>query len=339
MAINVNPEEDFHVVLNGNVMALPLDRLDDWYQSDIISDETLIWQQGLGEWMRLDLVLAQLEQGVPEIAPAPPLSDDIYFVLVAEGEVKQMSLDLMADSFRLDVIDDETLVWQPGYTEWIPLKLLIGDEPAQHVSVAPSFAPSAPPFTFSIPMDAPKASPWFQRALYAAAGVTFALVAYRNGAGLAVAESLGQTARLAQLESGSRAPGPETPHGLDAWLAQVEETYHLADLSETEPVKATKDEASDANAEQEKSEQGKETSGSDADLKSAKKDSTAEEKAAPETKASESNAKNPNLGAFSAKLNNEPLPKKAASAPIRKARSSGALPSSGNPNDPMNGSL
>ncbi len=151
MTIKVNEEEDFHVVLNGNVVALSLNALDMAYQDDLISEETLIWQEGFGEWTRLDALLAALEEQDGPAEPAAPTDPDTYFVMVAQDEVKQMSLDLLADAYRLDVIDDGTLVWQPGYTEWIPLSVLLG-APEEHVSLAPSLPPprnvahaSAPP--------------------------------------------------------------------------------------------------------------------------------------------------------------------------------------------------
>lgn len=143
MAIEVNPDEDFHVVLNGNVTALSLNALDAAYQGDRIDEGTLIWQEGFGQWMRLDAVLAELENLEPaedlpaSQDPAPEqgseggsADEELYSVQVAEGEVKQMSLDLMSDLYRMDVITDDTLVWQTGFAEWIPLCVLLADPTA-----------------------------------------------------------------------------------------------------------------------------------------------------------------------------------------------------------------
>jgi hypothetical protein len=152
MAIEVNPEEDFHVVLNGNVLALSLDALDAAYQGDRVDDSTLIWQQGFGKWMRLDAVLEALagqddsgdEAEELNVEPIAELNTDTYFVMVAEGDIKQMSLELIKDACRMEIIDDQTLVWQPGYTEWVPLCVLAGNITSEnHFSVAPSLAPPA----------------------------------------------------------------------------------------------------------------------------------------------------------------------------------------------------
>ena len=145
MSIEVNPDEDFHVVINGNVLALSLDALSAAYEGDVVEDESLIWQPGLGEWMRLDVVLQHLEQQEGPVAPSPELDPDTYYVQVAEDEVKQMSLEQLDTAYRVDIIDLATLVWQPGYAEWIPLAVLIGDEAEQnHYSLAPSLAAPAP---------------------------------------------------------------------------------------------------------------------------------------------------------------------------------------------------
>lgn len=144
MSIEVNPDEDFHVVINGNVLALSLDALSAAYEGEVIQDETPIWQPGLGEWMRLDTVLYHLEQ--QEAAqPSAPVDEDSFYVQLAEDEVKLMSLDQLDTAYRLDIVEDSTLVWQPGYAEWVPLAVLIGEDSAQdHYSLAPSLPAPLP---------------------------------------------------------------------------------------------------------------------------------------------------------------------------------------------------
>lgn len=375
MSIDVNPDEDFHVVIDGRVMAMSLEDLDSWYQKDIIEDATLIWQPGLGEWMRLDTVLAELEQGAPDIASAPPMDEDIYFVLIAEGEVKQMSLDLLADTYRLDVIDEDTLVWQPGYTEWVPLKLLIGDEPEQHVSLMPSMAPaampssssqshgmapvpmvsspasssfanaplssnwgmSAPPVALSVPATPPAASPWFARSLVALSCLAVVFAMYRNGVGAAAAAEMGQEKELASLEGKLQKPGRDTPHGLDSWLSEINAKYELDALSQTEPVPSekAKNEAA-SQPPQTSEEEGKK--GAPAEEKADQPEGAATEKTEPTAK--KSGDSDP-AAAFGAKLNNQPAPAKKSAAPVRsyKKPASKKLPTSGDRYDPMNGAL
>lgn len=144
MSIEVNPDEDFHVVINGNVLALSLDALSAAYEGEVIVDETAIWQPGLGEWMRLDTVLYHLEQQEPA-QPSPEVAEDSYYVQLAPDDVKLMSLDQLDTAYRLDIVEDSTLVWQPGYAEWVPLAVLLGEDTAQdHYSLAPSLPAPLP---------------------------------------------------------------------------------------------------------------------------------------------------------------------------------------------------
>lgn len=145
MQIELDPEKDFHVAIDGVVTALSLDALDEAYQADSISDETLIWQEGLDEWMRLDVLLASLSEQEPDEAPGAPgpvLDENTYSVMVAPEDVRSMTLEVLGDAFRAGAVTEETLVWQPGYAEWVPLSVVIAAVTHQHVSLAPSLAPT-----------------------------------------------------------------------------------------------------------------------------------------------------------------------------------------------------
>ena len=73
-------------------------------------------------------------------APAETPSDDQWHVRVGSEE-KVLTLDQLDDLFRLEIIDGETKVWQPGMPEWLPLSVVAGmDEPA-----AAAAAPPPPP--------------------------------------------------------------------------------------------------------------------------------------------------------------------------------------------------
>lgn len=148
MQIDVDPEQDFHVVIDGVVTALSLDGLDAAYQADKISDDTLIWQDGLDEWMRLDALLAALGEQEPEQeaaaphVPEPTADAGSYSVLVAPNDIQNMSLDVLADAYRRGVVNDHTLVWQVGATDWIALSVVIAGFAAnQQASQAPAPAP------------------------------------------------------------------------------------------------------------------------------------------------------------------------------------------------------
>lgn len=145
MQIDVDPEQDFHVVINGAARALSLDALAEAYQADAISDETLIWQEGLEGWMRLDELLAVLAEQEEPAVSAPHFAADPnkYQVLVAPEEIKNMTLPTLVDAHRLGVVDDETLVLKPGGSEWVPLVVVIAEFAMQaRASVPPSQAPT-----------------------------------------------------------------------------------------------------------------------------------------------------------------------------------------------------
>ena len=141
MAITVDPNEPFHVLLGGQVTPVSLEVLDALYQDDTIEESTLIWQQGLGEWLRLDVVLAELEKQEPPAPQQREVEADSYYVSFGDNDVRLLSVDQLDKFYDLEVIDDGTLVWQPGFAEWIPLAVLIGEPDAPPVSIHPSLGP------------------------------------------------------------------------------------------------------------------------------------------------------------------------------------------------------
>ena len=141
MAITVDPNEPFHVLLGEQVTPVSLEVLDALYQDDTIQETTLIWQQGLGQWLRLDVVLAELEKQEPVAAQQREVEPDAYYVSFGDNDVRLLSLEQLDKFYDLEVIDDATLVWQPGFVEWIPLAVLIGEADAPPVSIHPSLGP------------------------------------------------------------------------------------------------------------------------------------------------------------------------------------------------------
>lgn len=138
--LEVNPEEEFHVVLNGQQTSLSLDALAEAYEADQINDETLIWQPSFPSWLPLARVLAELdaedEQAGTSVASLPP---GMYQVNVSPGDVRQMTYEQLKDALRLGALDPDSLVWQAGYTEWLPLSAVLADKSSlEHVSVHPS---------------------------------------------------------------------------------------------------------------------------------------------------------------------------------------------------------
>jgi hypothetical protein len=80
--------------------------------------------------------------------------EDLWHVAVAPGEVKILSLEQVDDLYRLEIIDDSTLVWQPGMSGWLPLSVVAGDDdddepattlPVHSIPPPPSRLPAPPP--------------------------------------------------------------------------------------------------------------------------------------------------------------------------------------------------
>lgn len=366
MSIAVNPDEPFHVVHQGNVIAVSLEQLATAYQDDQVADETLIWQEGFEEWMRLDTLLHTLEEQDGPVSAAPELAEDMFYVMIAPEEVKQMSLDLLADAYRLDVIDDDTLVWQPSFTEWLPISALLGPEDA-HVSIAPSMPPAynssyaepapvrqeapVPAFNFSsastlddslapaadwsiIPQQK-KVSPWYSRSLVALAALGSLFVLYRAGVMSSGADGPAPGSLQASVESKLGAPGVDTVPGLDRWLAQLEETHGLTSLSETTPVTTAK---TPVNTDESTAQE---------EPKAEEPKTTAQAAATPEKPQQEASKKQESGAAasFSSSLSGTPKKVVKTTAPVRRQQrptssSTGTKwKGQGSAYDPMNGAL
>jgi hypothetical protein len=69
------------------------------------------------------------------------------------GEVKELTLEQLDDFFRLEIIDERTLIWQSGMAQWLPLGMVAGIESPSQQAVTPSassvipIAPSYPAST------------------------------------------------------------------------------------------------------------------------------------------------------------------------------------------------
>jgi hypothetical protein len=77
--------------------------------------------------------------------------EDRWHVRFAPGEVKLLTLEQIDDLFRLDMIDEDTLLRQDGTEQWLPLRVVAGldEEEAAPAPVARSAPP--PPSSRSAP--------------------------------------------------------------------------------------------------------------------------------------------------------------------------------------------
>jgi hypothetical protein len=201
-----------------------------------------------------------------------------------------------------------------------------GAYPSQVPSSGYSLAPMA---DIPLPAAIPRASPWFRRSLVAISTFAFVFILHRNGATHSVAEGLEKTEDLQSFEAKFGAPTYRTPHELERWLLEVEETYSLSDLSETEALPGEK-KADEPGAD----EQDKSASSESADAVAEEK--TANDKSAQGSPQSEGKAAN--FGAALSGKKAQPQtasPKKQNYRPQKERK----VKSSGLAYDPMNGSL
>jgi hypothetical protein len=74
--------------------------------------------------------------------------EELWHVRLSPDEVKVLTLDQLDDLFRLEVIEADALVWQPGMDEWLPLNVVAGlgddDDAASAVSIQVSEPPRPP---------------------------------------------------------------------------------------------------------------------------------------------------------------------------------------------------
>src|SRR5262245_62454140 len=67
---------------------------------------------------------------------------------MSSDEVKVLSTTRLDDMFRLSLVDSETLVWQPGMKNWVPLGVVAGMEDDDS---APTTVPRPPTPAYSAP--------------------------------------------------------------------------------------------------------------------------------------------------------------------------------------------
>lgn len=70
--------------------------------------------------------------------------EELWHVRMSSDDVKVLSLTRLDDLFRLSLVDESTLVWQPGMKSWLPLGVVAGLEPD---SAAPTVPRALPPPT------------------------------------------------------------------------------------------------------------------------------------------------------------------------------------------------
>ncbi len=80
-------------------------------------------------------------------------AEDLWHVRVAPDDVKILTLEQVDDLFRLEVIDEDTQLWQEGMEEWLPLRVVAGLDDEEAPSPPPISAP--PPRSPALAQTAP----------------------------------------------------------------------------------------------------------------------------------------------------------------------------------------
>src|SRR5688572_32932537 len=82
-------------------------------------------------------------------------AEDLWHVRVAPDDVKILTLEQVDDLFRLEVIDEDTMLWQDGMDEWLPLRVIAGLDDEEAPSPPPISAPPPPPRSPALAQTAP----------------------------------------------------------------------------------------------------------------------------------------------------------------------------------------
>ncbi len=69
------------------------------------------------------------------------VGDDLWRVRVAPDDEKVLTLEQVDDLFRLGMIDENTMLWQEGMSEWLPLRVVAGLD--DEADAAPPAAPTS----------------------------------------------------------------------------------------------------------------------------------------------------------------------------------------------------
>lgn len=88
--------------------------------------------------------------GIEELDDFEPIEEEFWHVLMGPGDVRVLGVEQLDDLYRLELVNDATLVWREGLTDWQPLGSVAdggdadaadepdaeGPEPPWHVLVA-----------------------------------------------------------------------------------------------------------------------------------------------------------------------------------------------------------
>lgn len=251
MATEYTGAERWHVQVGpDDIKIMNLEQLDDAFRLDLISERTMVWTKGLGQWKALGVVLSdteseeEIEEVEPELLPASPQLNPFA------GQVAVLP-------FRVVTSAPPQAPRPPAPPQSVAPRSVPPQSFAPQSTLPQSFAPQAAapqgpfsvmPTAFEIPSQAevprnPRAMRPVAFAI-AALGLVFGL--HRHGVPLAVASAVG--AAPAQLAKAKELSATElnTPLGVRLFVEQVRAQHRLDDLSKTRPVGSNQPETLDA---------------------------------------------------------------------------------------------
>jgi hypothetical protein len=228
-SVDIEEDESWHVLVGpGDVRVVSLDQLNDMYRLDLIDEQTMVWQDGMQDWRGLGEVL-QESAGDEELEE----EDESWHVLMGPSDVRVLSLDQLNDLYRLDLVDDQTMVWRDGMAGWLALGDMLASGSAVYVgpvAIPRSYAPAAlapltstAPFALSVAPREVRGGGW-ERVLYTlalAAGLVLTL--QRNDVLFGAAHALQRDD--AYLDAEKRVlggPAFGTARGVEALIQAVE---------------------------------------------------------------------------------------------------------------------
>lgn len=126
---------DYYVeVAPGEAKHLSLEQVRDTLRLGIIHYGTQVYCPMRRAWQPLRDIRGLAEALEPEeVEPDEIEPDEIepepsesFYVEISPGEVKTMTLEQLDDVYRLDIIDESTMIWQEGFASWRALGDIIG---------------------------------------------------------------------------------------------------------------------------------------------------------------------------------------------------------------------
>jgi uncharacterized protein YkwD len=171
--------------------------------------------------------------------------DDSWFVAFGPGDVRTLSLEQLDDAYRLDVINDETLVCSTTMNTWVPLGVVAGVRGdtvhaaavgGDHAAARDHFMPnSLAPAAFDVApiqySSSPPRGPGLPMVFAVVALCGGLLVAHRADQLSHLAGSIGMKAQYSALVARVVGdPDITTLAGTQALLDHLNTMYHLDDL-------------------------------------------------------------------------------------------------------------